>query len=444
MAMPGNEISDHEQVLLSLHGRIGHWWETGAPQSTFAGSLDIDGDRITLCLAIQCSNHPFCMDDGPIATLCGLVDGKAVTLIRCLVINENWNGRDDTGYSARIAIRPELILIGAVHADGNAKYSIIGFSTNEVHKVFRIHPLKRIDPARDIEAVVLAPDATLLAEDLRRSRFALMELPSLNCFRCDIEAINGSISYQFSASHSFDRERGPSATYAPRLVLELAEPVGLYRLLRHARQSTHLLSLISITPNTCLDVDVSFDATRPECWKVFQNGKRRVKEPSELYDWQVLIRFPEHRQLYPELFSRWFATRKAHAVPRWIFQSTLEQGFRFDINRFLNVMQCLEILARLYAGGTVMDQAEFDRFCAVVEAEAKRHLEPDTLAVAVRMLKQQNRPPLAMRLGALIGRIDDKLLRRLLGDELPPMSPIPKINFPGRSLAFGVSSAKVT
>ena len=28
--------------------------------------------------------------------------------------------------------------------------------------------------------------------------------------------------------------------------------------------------------------------------------------------------------------------------------------------------------------------------------------------------------------------------------KLPPMSPIPKINFPGRSLAFGVSSAKVT
>lgn len=418
MAIRGNDASDHELTLLSLHGRIGQWWESGAPDSKFAGSLEVDGDQIRLYLAILGPNHPFSVDGSSIATLCGLVDGKAITLIECLATNENWSDRDDTGYSARIAIRPDLILIGQFHANRDGKYSTVGFSTNEVRKVFRVHPLKRIDPIRDIETVALAPDADMSAEEFRRSCFALVELPNLNCFHSDIAAVRGSISFQFAASHSINREIGPSAAYTPRLLMELQEPVSLYRLLRHARQSTHLLSLISITPNYCLDIDVSQNAQHPESWKLFQNGRQRTKGPSELNDWQVLLRFPEHRDHYPALWSRWFETRKDHAVSRWIFQSSLEQGYRFDINRFLNVMQCLEILTKLYADGTAMDKTEFEKFCTIVETEATRHMLSDNLLIATRMLRQQNRPPLAMRLRSLVSRIDSGVLRWLLGNEL--------------------------
>jgi hypothetical protein len=412
--------SDHELALLALNGKIGQWWESGTPQAVFAGSLELDGDDILLCLAIQSQSHdhPFSFERGPIAALCGLVDGNAVTLINCVVTNDNWNHRDDAGYSSRVSIQPVLILIGRHHADPQGKYALAGFSTNEIRKIFRVHPLKDIDPLRHVETIAMVDKARMPADELRRSRYALVELPNLNVFQAAIESINGFVSFQFSASHTFNRERGPSATYSPRLVMELQKPVSLYRMLRYARQATHLLSLISMSPNACLDLEVSLDVERPESWKVFQNGKPRAREPSDLPDWNVLVRFPKDEQFYPRLWSRWFATRDDHAVPRWMFQSSLEQGHRFDINRFLNVMQCLEVLASLYANGKVIDKAEFDKFCAIVEAEAQRHLQPDNLAIATRMLRQQNRPPLAMRLRSLVSRIDGAVLRWLLGDDL--------------------------
>lgn len=412
--------SDNELALLSLHGKIGQWWESNAPESKFAGALELDVEKIALCLSIQSetSDHPFSLDSDPRVAICGWVDGKAITLIQCVVIHENSNERDDIGYSARITIRPELVLIGHHHADPDGKYSLIGFSTNEVHKVFRVHPLKRIDPKREVLSAALTADANMTSEEFRRSQFALVELPNLNCFQSDIAAINGTISYQFSVSRSFDLERGDTASYRPRLIMELQEPVSLFRLVRHARQSTHLLSLISMSPNYGLDIDVSQDTHCPESWKVFQNGKKRTQAPSELHDWEILVRYPDHKELYPGLWSRWFETRKDHAVPRWLFQWSLEQGHRFDVNRFLNVMQCLEILTKLYTDSTLIDKAAFGKFCDIVEAEAARHLDSGSLALAARKLREENRPPLAARLRSLVSRLDDRALRWLLGEKL--------------------------
>lgn len=416
--------SDHELALLSLHGRIGRWWEKGAPDSTFAGSLEIEGDQIALCLSLQDPSpaHPFGLESGPIAAIHGSVDGKAISLAHCLVTNENSHEWEDAGYSARITIRPDLVLVGQRHADPAGAYSLLGLTTNEVQKIFRVHPLKRIDPKREVRSAAFTADADMSTDEFMRSSFALVERPNLNCFNSDIASIKGSISYQFSAYHSFDRVRGATASYTPRLVIELQEPAGLYRLLRHARQATHLLSLISLSPNHAFDIDVSQNADHLGSWKLFQNGKQRSPPSSNLQDWQVLTRYPKHQELFPRLWSRWFETRKDHAVPRWIFQSTLEQSQRFDINRFLNVMQCLEIMTKLYADGTLMDKAEFDRFCAVVEAEAARHVHSDSMALATRMLRQQNRPPLLTRLQSLLSRLDGRVLRWLLGDELQALS----------------------
>lgn len=412
--------SDNELALLSLHGKIGQWWESNAPERKFAGSLELDGEKMALCLSIQSetSDHPFNLESDPRVAICGWVAGKAITLIQCVVIHESSNERDDIGCSARITIRPELVLMGRHHADPDGKFSVIGFTTNEVHKVFRVHPLKRIEPKREVLSAALTADAKMSSEEFRRSQFALVELPNLNCFQSDIGGINGTISYQFSVSHSFDRERGDTATYRPRLVMELREPISLFRLLRHARQSTHLLSLISMSPNFGLDIEVSQDVHYPEGWKAFQNGKKRRPEPSDLHDWEVLVRYPDHQELYRGLWSRWFETRKDHAVPRWLFQSSLEQGQRFDINRFLNVMQCLEILSKLYTDGALIDKAAFNTFCDIVEAEAARHLDSGSLKLAARKLRQENRPPLVARLRSLVSRLDDKVLRWLLGEKL--------------------------
>ncbi len=421
MAMFGSSgPSENELVLLSLHGKIGQWWESNAPERKFAGSLELNGEKITLCLSIQSEtpDHPFSLDSDPRVAICGWIAGKAITLIQCVVIHENSNERGDIGYSAHITIRPEFVLVGRHHADPDGKYSLISFTTNEVHKVFQVHPLKRIEPKWEVLSAALTADAKMSSEEFRHSQFALVELPNLNFFQSNIAGINGTISYQFSVSHSFDRQRGDTATYWPRLVMELREPVSLFRLLRHARQSTHLLSLISISPNYGLDIEVSQDAHCPESWKAFQNGKKRTQEPSELHDWEVLVRYPDHQELYPGLWSRWFETRKDHAVPRWLFQLSLEQGQRFDINRFLNVMQCLEILTKLYTDGTLVDKAAFNTFCDIVEREAARHLDSSSFALVTRKLREENRPPLAARLRSLVSRLDDHVLRWLLGKEL--------------------------
>jgi hypothetical protein len=408
----------HEAALLALRGTTGHWWTQAEPGTKFAGTLEIDGLLVTLRLSLHSPGHPFDVNGGAIAALYGVVDGVAVTLLECLVTAEKWRDNASSGYSARIVIRPSLVLIGHAHADPNGLYATVGFSTNEIRKVFRGHPLVRIEPSRDVEAVTLAPDSAVSSDELRRSTFGLIERANLNLFQTELNAIQGSLSFQFAAHHDFDRECGPSAAYEPRLVINLEEPVSLNRLIRRARTATHLMSLLALTPNYPLDLVITGTGREPESWKLYQNGQRRVVEPSSLRDWQVLVRFPRDQQALPRLWDQWFRTRDAHAVPRWIFQSSLEQGHRFDINRFLNVMQCLEILTKDYADGVLIDKAVFDRFCDGVEAEAGKHIEADALAVITRMLRQQNRPPLAKRLRALASRLDEKVLHWLLGDEL--------------------------
>jgi hypothetical protein len=418
MAKRDRGLSRHEAALLSLRGVTGHWWDNTNPGTTFAGSLEIDGPLITLRLSLHSPEHPFDVSGEAVPAVCGLVDGAAVTLLECLVTAEKWRENAASGYSARIVIRPSLILIGDAYADPDGRYSTIGLSTNEIRKVFRGHPLVHIEPLRDVEAVSLAPHSIVSSEDLKGSPFGLIERANLNLFQTDLKAIKGSLSFQFTAHHDFNRESGPSADYEPRLVIDLQEPVKLNHLMRRARTATHLMSLVALTPNYTLDIVVSGVGREPESWKVFQNGQRRDVEPSSVRDWQVLVRFPRDQPAFARLWDRWFQTRDAHAVPRWIFQSSLEQGHSFDINRFLNVMQCLEILTKDYTEGVVINKAEFDRFCDAAEVEARKHIKSEEFALIARMLRQQNRPPLAMRLRALASRLDDKVLRWLLGDEL--------------------------
>ena len=187
--------------------------------------------------------------------------------------------------------------------------------------------------------------------------------------------------------------------------------------MRKARHAAQLLSLVSVTPNYLSDFDVYIlNDDRPESFRLHKCSSSNVRTESELSDFQVLLGYPRYATEYNMLWNAWFSSMERHLVPRWIFQSTLEQENRFDINRFLNVMQCLEILTNIYSTKVKVDRSVLEQFVSELGRLVEGRNEEADLRFLIAKMKEANRPPLAERLEVLASKVDEQVLQWLLGD----------------------------
>lgn len=409
----------HDETLDQLCLCIGSWWDADKPEELFAGYISRQDGQIELRLGAESGriDHHLTERTTPIHTLCGKVAGRYVTAVDTIVTRGNYNAFVDSEVSHSFILEPQLLIIGNRHLEREQVYSGISFATNEAHKIFRLHPLKVFNPERDIKQIELREDARVTKEEVLSSRHALIEVPNLNGFDTDVKGLPGRFSYQYAGQRTWSRENGPSVTYAPRLLVEISGGGSPYRLMRKARHVAQLLSLVSLTPNYLNDFDLFIlNGDAPESFRLYSRKTRRNIGSSDLSDFQVLVGFPKFSADYPALWNAWFSSMERHVVPRWIFQSTLEQEDRFDINRFLNVMQCLEILTNIYCARTKIDRKILDEFAVELDGLISGRERESDLKFLIAKMKEANRPPLSERLQDLSSRLDDRVLKWLLGD----------------------------
>lgn len=409
----------HSETLEELCLRVGRWWNPDNPEEQYSGYVHQKNNTIEIRLGFESSNFTHYLTESaiPISCLWGKVGGKYISAFDVVVTHGSNRHFGDSDVSHCLILEPQILLVGDRQVLRDAIFSGVSFCTNEAHKIFRLHPLKVFEPNRDIEYLALRDCARVTKNEVLAARHALIETSNLNGFECGLESLPGKLSYQFSTQRNWCRESGPSLSYAPRLLLDLSSGGTAYRLMRKARHVGQLLSLLSVTPNYLHDFDLFIGAGEStETFRLYKCSALNKRDPSGLGDFQVLLGYPKYAKEYPTLWSAWFDSMERHLVPRWIFQSTLEQEHRFDINRFLNVMQCLEILANLYAASPKVDRRILDDFAAELESLVAGRNREGELRYLIGKMREGNRPALAERLQAVASKLSDDVLVWLLGD----------------------------
>jgi ApeA N-terminal domain 1 len=403
-----------------VEGRIGLWWDSAHPETRLAGALSVVDGAYSLNLGGEANGTRQAAVTEYIGqkTWFGLVAGSAVSLIDATYAAGREQNLYGVTYSWSAVLQPHLVVVGASHVDGERHFNGCSFTTSELQKIFLTPPTIELSPKSEISSVALHSSADFDVATFLQSRKAIFERPNLNLLECSMGQAGGKLSFQYSTQRSTSMESGAAFHHRPRIVIDFCDNKKLYAAIEWAHRATRLLSLTSLTPNIVADLELFANGEGSfETWLIYKGREKRLAYDTELHAHQVLVSVRSGQQALPRLVSSWFDTMEDHIVARWIFQNTLELGFEFSINRFLNVMQCLEILTQTHCSGRIFDQRKFREFCNSIEQKIGEHEDAaDWKEMFIRFRATANRQSFAPRLIELAERLQVPMLAHLLGD----------------------------
>lgn len=406
-------VQESFEELSAILRSVGEWWEPNAtPQDRRSGYLQIEEDTVELVLSGPGAGSFL---DGPnlrsVETFHGFVAGKLLTLLYCT--QSAWRVSDNVAFGSAwtATFRCHCAIIAQEHLAPDSTFSSIHFSTNELHKVFFARPVTYVQPRMDLAKIVPSDGASIDSAALEASAAALFETSNLKFFDSNVSEAGLRFHVGFVPQHTFS-DVGISFAHKHQITLTPDAPQVRSVLWKQALDVVRLLSLVSVTPNYIQDVRL--ERVNSTCY-LFVAGHIASKPSSRLLNLQVLFGFPRYREMWPSLLDAWFRSGRKHRTARRIFQGTLELDGKFNVNRFLNIMQCLEILSNTYANGSIRPREDYREITDLI----KRTLAAAGVGDAERITRafgSTNRTDLVTRLTELVGRLGEETGSWLFGD----------------------------
>ncbi|MGH1407231.1 MAG: HEPN domain-containing protein [Rhodomicrobiaceae bacterium] len=405
-------------------GILGEWWILEDPSIRYAGVIEFTDKKYFLSISSFEESQPINPNEfkkfknEKLYTWCGIINGKAISLLNAFEIGGNYHNNYSLGHSWQYRFQPLLIAIGNTHIDETTEFDGINFTTNHLLKLIRTPPTITFRAEADIESIELSSGSTLEVDEFLKSQQATYELPNLNLLSCDLGPLGGSLSFQYSSKINFDACNGTTTEYEPCLLVELDVKQTSFKCIDLSNQISRLLSLLTLTPNYSFNFSMFQRDELIETWDFFENKEIIPKDKIKLNHLQIGVTVSERPEMLKGLFPAWFDSMENCLIPRWIFQNTLECGNNtFDINRFLNVMQALEILSDLHCQSTKLPKNEFSELCDRLAEAFIDDVDNNKISSALNALRANgNRLPLSIRINELAEKLDKQVLVWLFGD----------------------------